>query len=132
MRGCGCGTRRANACHSLWGHCHGVALLVAGYDDDGPQLYYADPSGTFALYKAKAMGSGGEGAQSNLQESYSESMTFSEAEVLALSTLKQVMEDKLTTENIDVAAVTKDGFRVYDHDEITAVVSRLTTTAAPA
>ena len=110
----------------------GVALLVAGYDDDGPQLYYADPSGTFALYKAKAMGSGGEGAQSNLQESYSESMTFAEAEVLALSTLKQVMEDKLTTENIDVAAVTKDGFKVYDHDEITAVVSRLTTTAAPA
>jgi len=103
----------------------GVALLVAGYDDDGPQLYYADPSGTFALYKAKAMGSGGEGAQSNLQESYSESMTLAEAEVLALTTLKQVMEDKLTNNNIDVASVTKTGFRSYTTDEIDAVVSRL-------
>ncbi len=56
----------------------GVALLVAGYDAvDGPQLYYADPSGTFAEYKAKAMGSGGEGAQSNLQEAYSEALTAS-------------------------------------------------------
>jgi len=103
----------------------GVALLVAGYDDDGPQLYYADPSGTFALYKAKAMGSGGEGAQSTLQESYSDAMTLAEAEVLALTTLKQVMEDKLTDDNIDVASVTKAGFRTYTTDEINAVVSRL-------
>ena len=103
----------------------GVALLVAGYDDDGPQLYYADPSGTFALYKAKAMGSGGEGAQSTLQESYSDAMTLAEAEVLALTTLKQVMEDKLTDENIDVASVTKAGFHTYTTDEIDAVVSRL-------
>ena len=51
--------------------------------------YYADPSGTFALYKAKAMGSGGEGAQSNLQEAYAESMGLEEAEQLALATLKQ-------------------------------------------
>ena len=104
----------------------GVALLVAGYDDDGAQLYYADPSGTFTQYKAKAMGSGGEGAQSNLQESYSESMSFADAEVLALSTLKQVMEDKLTTDNVDVASVTKDGgFHVYTEAEITAVVARI-------
>ena len=105
----------------------GVALLIAGYDEDGPQLYYADPSGTFALYKAKAMGSGGEGAQSNLQESYSETMTLAEAEVLAVTTLKQVMEDKLSNDNIDVARVTKDGFRNYNHDEINAVVARLAT-----
>ncbi|KAH8054412.1 threonine-type endopeptidase [Aureococcus anophagefferens] len=101
----------------------GVALLVAGYDDDGAQLYYADPSGTFTQYKAKAMGSGAR-ARSNLQESYSESMSFADAEVLALSTLKQVMEDKLTTDNVDVASVTKGGFRATEA-EITAVVARI-------
>lgn len=105
----------------------GVALLVAGIDDGGePQLFYADPSGTFAAYAAKAMGSGGEGAQSNLQDCYSENLTLEEAEVLALTTLKQVMEDRLTGENIDVATVTKEnGFRLCDGPSIQAIVARM-------
>lgn len=49
----------------------GVALLIAGYDAaGGPQLYHADPSGTFMRYDAKAIGSGSEGAQGELQDSY--------------------------------------------------------------
>eukprot|EP01043_Picozoa_sp_COSAG02_P024228 COSAG02_NODE_1319_length_13272_cov_10.015714_1_plen_385_part_00 len=48
---------------------YGVALLLAGVDDkDGPVLYHTDPSGTFVRFKAKAIGSGSEGAQTNLQE----------------------------------------------------------------
>lgn len=38
----------------------GVALLIAGVDEDGPQLYHAEPSGTFFRYDAKAIGSGSE------------------------------------------------------------------------
>lgn len=48
----------------------GVALLLGGWDDNGPVLFHADPSGTFIRYDAKAIGSGSEGAQANLQESY--------------------------------------------------------------
>ena len=48
----------------------GVALLIAGYDEDGPQLYHAEPSGTFYRYDAKAIGSGSEGAQAELQNEY--------------------------------------------------------------
>jgi len=60
----------------------GVALLIAGVDDDGPQLcvsfvhsdvdcrYHAEPSGTFYRYDAKAIGSGSEGAQAELQNEY--------------------------------------------------------------
>ena len=69
----------------------GVALLVAGVDEYGPSLFHTDPSGTFVKYEAKAIGAGSEGAQTALQESYSSSMTLAEAEVLALSTLKQVI-----------------------------------------
>lgn len=39
----------------------GVALLVAGWDDDGPVLFHTDPSGTYLKYKAMAIGSGSEG-----------------------------------------------------------------------
>lgn len=48
----------------------GVALLIAGYDEDGPQLYHAEPSGTFYRYDAKAIGSGSEGAQAELQNEF--------------------------------------------------------------
>lgn len=54
------------------------------------QLFFSDPSGMFVRYKCKAIGSGSEGAQSTLQEGYSDSLTLAEAEALAVSTLKQV------------------------------------------
>lgn len=106
----------------------GVALLLAGYDDlEGSQLYFSDPSGTFVRYKAKAIGAGSEGAQSNLEESYSDSMTLKEAEELALGTLKQVMEEKISTDNIELARVTPEGFQIVKHEEVAAILERLTT-----
>lgn len=105
----------------------GVALLLAGYDElDGPQLFFSDPSGTFVRYKAKAIGAGSEGAQSNLLESYNENMTLEEAEELALSTLKQVMEEKISTENVELARVVpKKGFHIATAEEVGAVLERL-------
>ncbi|CAI5497044.1 unnamed protein product, partial [Closterium sp. Naga37s-1] len=83
----------------------GVALLVAGVDKYGPCLYHTDPSGTFVRYDAKAIGAGTEGAQANLQDSYNKDMSLEEAETLALSTLKQVMEEKVSATNVDIAKV---------------------------
>mmetsp|Transcript_12693 Transcript_12693/g.19308 ORF Transcript_12693/g.19308 Transcript_12693/m.19308 type:complete len:245 (-) Transcript_12693:587-1321(-) len=105
----------------------GVALLLAGYDElDGPQLFFSDPSGTFVRYKAKAIGGGSEGAQSNLQESYSEEMSLEDAENLALRTLKQVMEEKISTDNVELARVTQaNGFKLASTDEVGQVLDRL-------
>lgn len=45
-----------------------------------------------------------------------------------LKTLKQVMEEKLDSKNVQLASVTKDrGFRIYTDQEMAAVVSRLPT-----
>jgi len=105
----------------------GVALLLAGYDEmDGSQLFFSDPSGTFVRYKAKAIGAGSEGAQSNLEESYSATMTLKEAEELALSTLKQVMEEKISNDNIELARVTPEkGFHIAKEEEVTEILERL-------
>ena len=105
----------------------GVALLLAGWDAlDGPQLFFSDPSGTFVRYKAKAIGAGSEGAQSNLEESYSEGMTLEETEELALSTLKQVMEEKISTDNIELARVTPEkGFHIATPAEVAKILERL-------
>ena len=106
----------------------GVALLIAGYDEDGPSLYHAEPSGTFYRYDAKAIGSGSEGAQAELQSEFHKSLTLAEAEVLTLKTLKQVMEEKLDAKNVQLATVTKEkGFRIYTDEEMAGVVGRLET-----
>ncbi|KAL6881042.1 proteasome A-type and B-type [Trichoderma novae-zelandiae] len=104
----------------------GVALLIAGFDENGPQLFHAEPSGTFYRFDAKAIGSGSEGAQAELQNEYHKSLTMVDAETLVLKTLKQVMEEKLDSKNVQLASVTKDkGFRIYTDDEMSAVVDRL-------
>lgn len=85
----------------------GVALLMAGYDEKGPQLFFSDPSGTFLQYKAKSIGAGSEGAQSTLQDKYRADMTLIDAENLALEILKQVMEEKVANYNVELASVTQ-------------------------
>jgi len=103
----------------------GVALLLAGMDDGGPQLYCSDPSGTYVEYKAKAIGSGWEGAQKTLEENYSDEITLAEAEILVVSTLKEAMEASITNVNIELAKVTSEGYKVYTPAEADAVIARL-------
>ncbi|MCO5589001.1 hypothetical protein L7F22_042965 [Adiantum nelumboides] len=86
--------------------------------------YHTDPSGTFWQCNGKAIGSGSEGADTSLQEHYSKDMTLEEAETLALSTLKQVMEEKVTPNNVDIAKVAPT-YHLYSPKEVEAVIARL-------
>merc|ERR1719380_440896 len=75
----------------------GVALLVAGVDPhDGPVLWHTDPAGTYTKFMACAIGSAQEGATNLLKEQYNKDMSIADAEILALTILRQVMEEKLT------------------------------------
>ncbi|XP_064400506.1 proteasome subunit alpha type-5-like [Halichondria panicea] len=106
----------------------GTALLIGGVDDDGPQLWHLDPSGTYTLYDAKAIGSGSEGAQSSLQEVYHKSMTMNEAEEKLLIVLKQVMEEKLTSINVEMSSVrvgVDEKFKIYSKTELEAILARI-------
>lgn len=101
----------------------GVALLFAGIDRKGPQLYHMDPSGTFIQYDAKAIGSGSEGAQQALQDVYHKSMTLKEACKSALTILKQVMEEKLNSSNVEMAMVTPEKkFHMFSKEELEDVI----------
>jgi len=112
----------------------GVSLLIAGIDKDAdgvkrPMLYHTDPSGTYLRYDAKAIGSGSEGAQTSLQDDangYHSSMTLAEATKMSLEILKQVMEEKLSATNVEVATVTMEGgYHIFTAEEIEAVTATL-------
>lgn len=104
----------------------GVALLIAGVDENGPQLFHTDPSGTFMRYDAKAIGSGSEAAQSELQDKWNKSMKLVDAHKLTLRILKQVMEEKLDQHNVQLAQVTKEkGFEILDERALQAVIEAM-------
>nr|XP_054750237.1 proteasome subunit alpha type-5-like [Lytechinus pictus] len=104
----------------------GVALLFAGIDQKGPALYHMDPSGTFLQFDAKAIGSGSEGAQSQLQEIYHKSMTLKEACKESLVVLKQVMEEKLSSTNVEVATITpQKNFQMFSKEDIEAIIAEM-------
>merc|ERR1712066_176963 len=112
----------------------GVALLVGGVDPvDGPVLFNTDPSGTFTKYLACAIGSAQEGATSMLQEQYNKDMTMKEAETLGVTVLRQVMEEKLSKTNIEVAAIGAETrkFRMYTEDELEEVIRGLPAPTQP-
>lgn len=104
----------------------GAALMFAGIDENGPQLIHMDPSGTYIRYDAKAIGSGSEGAQQALREVFHKNMTLHEACKHALSILKQVMEEKLDSANVELATVSvADNFHLFNKDEVQNIIREL-------
>ena len=87
---------------------YGVALLIGGVDENGPQLYQTDPSGTYFQWQARAIGSGGDTAMSTLKENYPSNMTLKEAETPVLKTLKQVMEEKISIDTVELCVIKAD------------------------
>merc|ERR1719393_532533 len=106
----------------------GVALLVAGVDAaEGPCLWNTEPSGTYTKYHACAIGSAQEGATSLLNEQYNKDMSLADAEILSLTVLRQVMEDKLNSDTVELAVVstaTKQ-FVQKSKQEIEDIIRRL-------
>jgi 20S proteasome subunit alpha 5 len=105
----------------------GTALLVAGIDDGQPFLSHTDPSGTYTRCRARAIGGGSEGAEALLRDTYRDGLDLVEAEVLAVSTLRQVIPEKLRENNIEVACarVASGKLEIYSTEERKVIVERL-------
>ena len=105
----------------------GVALLIAGVDENGPQLWMADPSGTYLRYEAKAIGEGMKRAQQMLEEQYHKSLTIENAEDLALGILKSIMEEKIRGDNCEIACIPTSTrkLEIYSVEQIEKILARL-------
>ncbi|CAH9069332.1 unnamed protein product [Cuscuta europaea] len=97
----------------------GVSLLVAGYDDKGPQLYQVDPSGSYFSWKASAMGKNVSNAKTFLEKRYTEDMELDDAVHTAILTLKEGFEGQISGKNIEIGIIGADKvFRVLTPAEI--------------
>ena len=86
----------------------GVSLLLAGYDENGPQLYQIDPSGSYFAWKASAIGKNMVNAKTFLEKRCSDDMELEDAIHIALLTLKEGFEGQISGSSIEVAIVTDD------------------------
>ena len=97
----------------------GVSCLVAGYDDDGPQLFQVDPSGAAFGWKATAIGKNYVNAKNFLERRYNDDMELDDAVHVALLTLRESYEGEMTEFNIEVAIVGEDRvFRILTPSEV--------------
>jgi len=92
----------------------GVSLLCAGYDDDGPQLYQVDPSGSYWAWKASAIGKNSVTAKTSLEKRYRPDMSWEDAVVLAIIALKEGFEGAIDENNIEIAVITKANKRKFE------------------
>lgn len=97
----------------------GVSLMMAGYDDNGPQLFQVDPSGSYFGWKASAIGKNHVNAKSFLEKRYNDDIELEDAIHTAILTLKEGFEGAITAENIEIGIVGTDRkFRVLSVAEV--------------
>merc|ERR1719263_1387493 len=80
----------------------GVSLMIAGYDDSGPQLFQVDPSGAYFGWKASAIGKNHVNAKTFLEKRYYEDILLEDAIHTAILTLKEGFEGAITADNIEI------------------------------
>lgn len=84
----------------------GIGMIVGGYDEDqGPQIFQIEASGTFYCWKATALGKGSVEARAFLEKTYSDDMDIGDATHTAIKALKNSYEGQLTEKNLEVAVI---------------------------
>ncbi|MER3408372.1 MAG: proteasome subunit alpha, partial [Nitrososphaera sp.] len=97
----------------------GVALILAGVDKNGANLFLTDPSGTYIGYDAVAIGAGSDQVTDFLEKSYKPDISMEEAAALAIECIYMVSEDKTGTKNLKMAIIdnaTRTMRKVEDED----------------
>jgi len=83
----------------------GVSLLVAGFDDEGPQLYQVDPSGSYWAWKAASIGKNMVNARTFLEKRYNDDIELEDAIHTALLTLKEGFDGQMTEKNVEIGII---------------------------
>ena len=84
----------------------GIGMIVGGYDEEqGPQIFQIEASGTFYCWKATALGKGAAEARTFLEKTYTDDIDIGDAVHTAIKALKNTFEGEMTERNLEVAIV---------------------------
>jgi proteasome alpha subunit len=86
----------------------GVALMLAGVDESGPQLFTTFPSGSYWNWKASTIGRGADTAREFFEKNYNLDLSREDAIVLGLKALANGIKETLPPEKMEVAYVSAE------------------------
>ncbi len=86
----------------------GVSLMVAGVNENKPELYTSDITGNYLSYNAQAIGENDEKIRDKLREKYSEALTMKQGVKLALEIFEEVQEKKFSLSKFELVYISKD------------------------
>jgi len=87
---------------------YGVALIIAGVDEVGGELFLTDPSGTFIGYEAIAIGQGSDEVNEFLEKAYKHNLSLDEVGKLALESINMVSDEKVGISHVKMSIIEKD------------------------
>lgn len=96
---------------------YGVALLLGGIDENGPQLFEIDPSSAFSSWKAQSIGRGSGESLKILRKEWKEKMNKDNAIILALKALK-AGEKGVKLQEIELSIINAKGFIEYRGENV--------------
>jgi len=96
-----------------------VQLVIGGFDRTGGHVYSLDAAGGSLPDKFVSSGSGSPYVYGVLEDHWKDDMTTDEGANLAIRAVTSAMKrDAVSGEGIDVAIITKDGFKMFDDKEV--------------
>ena len=103
----------------------GISSLIIGFDQvKTPMLYLVEPSGSYSLWKATAIGHGTKAAMEMLEKRYKDEMTHEEGIKVAIEALLEVAEGG--NKNVEVAYMKDDEKLTYlTEDELKKVIDEI-------
>jgi proteasome beta subunit len=114
-----CATLTANILSGRRYYPYWVQLIIGGFDIRGPHVFSLDMAGGSLPDRYVSTGSGSPYVYGVLEDHYKDDMDIKDAIDLAIRSVHTAMKrDSATGEGIDVATITKDGFKELDDKEI--------------
>jgi len=102
-----------------------VQLILGGYDNTGGHVYSLDAAGGAIPDKYTAAGSGSPYVFGVLEDNYRDDLTIDEGIDIALRAITAAMErDSASGGMIDVAIITKEGFKEIPEEEIKKLMEK--------
>src|SRR6266571_2933410 len=116
-----CATLTANILSGSRFYPYWVQLVIGGWDRSGGHVFSLDAAGGSLPDKFVSSGSGSPYVYGVLEDHYKDDMTLDEGANLAIRAVTAAMKrDAVSGEGIDVALISKDGFKMFDDKEVVA------------
>ncbi len=86
----------------------GVSMMVAGVNENRPQLFVSDITGNYFSYYANSIGEGDDKIKEKLRERYNKNLGIKEGVKLALEIFKEIKGDKFDISKFELAYIDQD------------------------